>query len=87
MTGRLLLPIRRETEAYDSCREEFRRDVLPGIDCVILSPGPGSPDKAEVSDISTHIKLEVEYSLTVSRTLASRSISFDRIRFPFLESV
>jgi hypothetical protein len=30
-------------------REQFQRDVLPNIDCVILSPGPGRPDKASVS--------------------------------------
>jgi anthranilate/para-aminobenzoate synthase component II len=29
-------------------REDFRSEVLPNVDCVILSPGPGRPDKPEV---------------------------------------
>jgi hypothetical protein len=30
-------------------RNEFQSNVLPHIDCIILSPGPGRPDREEVS--------------------------------------
>ena len=30
-------------------RNEFQSNVLPHVDCIILSPGPGRPDREEVS--------------------------------------
>ncbi|RSH84052.1 Protein phosphatase PP2A regulatory subunit B [Saitozyma podzolica] len=35
--------------------DQFRQDVLPNVDCVILSPGPGRPDKS--SDIGFALEL------------------------------
>jgi hypothetical protein len=32
-------------------RNEFQSNVLPHIDCIILSPGPGRPDREEVSSL------------------------------------
>ena len=42
----------RDHSSYFDVRDEFQRDVLPDVDCIILSPGPGSPDKPEVCQMT-----------------------------------